>query len=74
MIDQAMDTTRVQLGESMGVMGVSVGAEITQRQLHHQNPPQHRRQLTNLESWSTRHSLQAAQQIRQCPVQVPQLA
>lgn len=50
--------------------GSCTGAEMTQRQLYHQGPPQHEWQLTNLETWSTLHSLQAAQQVGECPFRV----
>lgn len=45
-----IDTTKVQLGETMSLIGVTYryigkgllrGIEMTQRQLHHQGPPQH---------------------------------
>lgn len=50
MIDQSTDTTKVQLGEPTGFTGVTyrntgegslTGAEMTQRLLYHQGPPQH---------------------------------
>jgi hypothetical protein len=50
MIDRSTDTTKVQRGEPMSLIGVTYrnmgegllpGAEMTQRQPHHQSPPQH---------------------------------
>ena len=79
MTNQSTNITKVQLGEPMSFIGVTyrnmgegscTGAEMTQRQLYHQGPPQHEWQLTNLETWSTLHSLQAAQQVGECPFRV----
>ena len=39
------------------------GAEMTQRQRNHQGPPQHSDSSQKLGTWSTMHSLQAAQQV-----------
>ena len=70
MTNQSTNITKVQLGEPMSFIGVTyrnmgegscTGAEMTQRQLYHQGPPQHEWQLTNLETWGTLHSLQVAQ-------------
>jgi hypothetical protein len=50
MTDRDMDTTKVQLDEPMSFIGFTyrsmgegllTGTEMTQRQLHHQGPPQH---------------------------------
>jgi hypothetical protein len=50
MIDQSMDTIKVKLDEPSSFIGVSyrnmgegllTGAEMIQRQLYHQGPPQH---------------------------------
>ena len=50
-ISQSMGTTEGQFGEPMSFIGVTfrimgeglfIGAEMTQRQLHHQTPPQHK--------------------------------
>lgn len=51
MTNQSMDTTTVQFGEPVGFIGITyrtigerllTGTEMTQRQLPHQSPPQHR--------------------------------
>lgn len=51
----SIDTTEVQLGESMSCIGIAcgntaeglfTGAEMIQRQLHHRSPPQYGGQLT----------------------------
>lgn len=47
--DHSMDTTKVQLGESMNLLGLPTviwarvveGAEMIQRHLYHQSPCQH---------------------------------
>ena len=53
--------------------GSLTGAKLTQRQLHHQSPPQHGRQLTELGACSVLHGLQAAQQVEECLFLVAQV-
>lgn len=53
--------------------GLITITEETQRQLCHQNLSQLEWQLTNLDTWSARHSLKAVQQAGEGPLQVPQL-
>lgn len=59
--DPSAHTTKVLRGEPMGFIGVTysnmgegflTGAEMTQRQLHHQTPPQHGDRSEKLETWS----------------------
>lgn len=56
-IDQTTDATKVQFGEPMSFIRVTyknmvemlrIRGEMTQRQLHHQSPPQHVGKLTKL--------------------------
>lgn len=62
--DQSMNSIEVQLGEPGFLLGSHRGAEMTHRQLHPPSLPQHGCQLTKLGTWSTLHSLQAAQHVR----------
>ena len=41
---------------------------MTHRQLHHQSPPLHGDSSQKLDTWSTLHNLQAAQQVGGCPL------
>ena len=61
MIDQDTHATKVQPGEPMSVTfrnmgegGLPIGAEMTQRQLHYQSPPQSCRRVTK--SWNLKHT------------------
>lgn len=45
----------------------------TLQELYHQNPLKHAWPLTKLRTWRTLHSLQAAQQIVECPSPMPRL-
>ena len=77
MTDQSMDTTKVQLGKPLTLIGVTYGygwevtrAEMPWRRLHHKVHPSMGDSLQKLGTWSTLHSLQAAQQVGKCPFQV----
>jgi hypothetical protein len=61
MIDQAMDTTRVQLGKPKWGFGeLLTGTEMIQRE-HHQNPPEKQEVVAHCT---------ACKQIGECPSQV----
>lgn len=75
--DQSRDTAKVQLCEPVSFIwvtysrvseGLPTEADMTQRQLNHQSPPQHGDSSQSWETWSTPHSLQAAQWVGECPV------
>lgn len=69
MIDQSTDTTKLQLGEPMNFLRITfrnigerereviTGANMTQRQLPHESPPQDRWQFTKPGTGSTLHNL-----------------
>jgi len=54
------DTTKVQL-EPWILLGSLTGTDMTQRQLHHQGPPQHGDSSQKLGTWSSLFNLQADQ-------------
>lgn len=82
-MDQTMDTTNVQLRELMRFVwviygnmgeGLFTGEGVSQRQLYHQSPPHPGCQRTSKTgNLGQLHSLQPAQQVGACPVQMPQL-
>lgn len=62
-----LKTTNVQLGEPVGVIGVTQRSRNDSKTAHHQSPPQQWRHSQKLPTWSTLHSLQAAQQLEEYP-------
>lgn len=76
MMDQSINTTKVQLGEPMSFIGITYRnmdegllIEMIQRQLYHRSLPS----SPKLGTQSILHSLQATQQFGECPSQGAQL-
>lgn len=64
-IDQSMDTTKVQFGESMSFIGFTYRSRNDSRQMHHQSPFEHGQWFKKLGT-----CVSAAQWVRGCPFQV----